>query len=142
MISRRCARGARARHDRPRSAGYASSRRGSALEPGHRHSPTSTDSRRVREKERTSISGRACGNGESRGRSEGQSRLPQGDTVPTLRGLEQKFQAFLSKKCTLCLLGALNAVALILNLSQPSKALVRAVDCLNWVMPALFNASW
>jgi hypothetical protein len=27
-----------------------------------------------------------------------------------------------SKKCTLCLLSALNAVALVLNLSQPSKA--------------------
>jgi hypothetical protein len=50
LLSRKYARGARARHNRPRSVGYASSRRGSALQPEHRHSPTNTDSRRVRDK--------------------------------------------------------------------------------------------
>jgi hypothetical protein len=49
LISRKCARGARARQNRPRSAGYASSKGRSALQPGHRHSPTNTDSRRVRD---------------------------------------------------------------------------------------------
>ena len=50
LISRRCARGARAKHNRPRSARYASSRGRPGLQPGRRHSPTSTDSRRVRDK--------------------------------------------------------------------------------------------
>ena len=43
-------------------------------------------------------------------------------------GCSKKFQGFLSKKCTLCLLSALNAVALVLNLSQPSKAPVRGMS--------------
>jgi len=43
-------------------------------------------------------------------------------------GCSKKFQGFLSKKCTLCLLSALNAVALVLNLSQPSKASVRGMS--------------
>jgi hypothetical protein len=48
LISRRCARGARARHYRPRSAGSSSSRGRLDRQPGHRHSPNSTDSRRGR----------------------------------------------------------------------------------------------
>jgi hypothetical protein len=47
---------------------------------------------------------------------------------PTQRRLQQKFQGFLSKKCALCLLSALNAVALVLNLSQPSKAPVHGMS--------------
>ena len=50
LISRRRARGARASPPRPRSAGLSNGRAASALQPGHRHSPTSTDSRRVRDK--------------------------------------------------------------------------------------------
>ena len=46
-------------------------------------------------------------------------------------GCSKKFQGFLSKKCTLCLLSALNAVALVLNLSQPSKASVRGMSYQN-----------
>jgi hypothetical protein len=50
LISRKHARGAHARHYRPKSAGYASSRAAPAVQRGHRHSPTGTDSRLVRDK--------------------------------------------------------------------------------------------
>jgi hypothetical protein len=89
LISCRCARGARAEHNRPRSAAYASSK-------GDRLSNRGIDIARPvritagsRISTRTSISGQGCGNGQSRGRSESQQRLPHGDTSHACACLER-----------------------------------------------------